>query len=436
MSDNKNVKNNSKSDTILVILILIILTITIILLGFNITKYYSNMIESSTSSNINEGSNISQKPSTDETFSLHFLKAENEKQNVIYSPLSIKYALNLLNEGANGKTKEQIENVKVNLNLTKYDNIDNVLSFANGVYIKESYSKYVKDDYKKTIAEKYNAEINYDTFENASNINKWIEDKTLGIIKNMLTDELVKNTNTEMLLINSLGIDMEWEDTFDAALTRGEDFKLTDGTILNATTMKKTANSDNISYYKDENTTALSIDLKKYNNTKLQFIAIMPNEDLSNYINNLSLQDINNITNNLTLSSKAQNGIDISIPRFSFDYSLNLKDDLIKLGITDAFDTELADFSNMSSNPKGLYVSDALHKANIDFSEKGVKAAATTVIVMTDKAGIISTPQEEITIDKPFIYLIKDKNTDEIWFVGTVYKPNSWDTDKTSYQYK
>ena len=78
-----------------------------------------------------------------------------------------------------------------------------------------------------------------------------------------------------MLLINSLGIDMEWEDTFDAALTRGEDFKLTDGTILNATTMKKTANSDNISYYKDENTTALSIDLKKYNNTKLQLIILL-----------------------------------------------------------------------------------------------------------------------------------------------------------------
>ena len=92
-------------------------------------------------------------------FSLEFLKLENEKQNMVYSPLSIKYALNMLNEGAAGNTKTQIENVIGDLNLIKYNTIDEVLSLANSVYIRDTFAEYVKEDYRRTIAEKYNAEI-------------------------------------------------------------------------------------------------------------------------------------------------------------------------------------------------------------------------------------------------------------------------------------
>ena len=104
-----------------------------------------------------------------------------------------------------------------------------------------------------------------------------------------------------------------------------------------------------------------------------------------------------------------------------------------KIPITDAFDENSANFSNMTSS-QGLYVSDALHKTNIDFSEQGIKASAATVIVMQDKAMAVSPTQlEEIKFDKPFLYIIRDKNTNEIWFVGTVYEPNYWDNDKSDY---
>ena len=83
-----------------------------------------------------------------------------------------------------------------------------------------------------------------------------------------------------------------------------------------------------------------------------------------------------------------------------------------------------------------LYVSDALHKANIDFTEKGIKAAAVTVIYMTDGIALAEDKPIEINIDKPFLYVIRDKNTGEIWFVGTVYEPNSWEKDKADYQYR
>lgn len=428
---NNKIPNNKKElkmklTTILALIALSILIITTFIVL--ITKKEENK---NTKEHLETNNNIITNDNSNEQivnsdFSINFLKMENNKKNMIYSPLSIKYALKMLNEGATGKTKEQIENIIGNLDITTYNNIDNVLSLANSVYIRDTYSKYVKDNFKETLTQKYNAEINFDSFENANNINNWIENKTLGIIKNMVNDNLVQNPNTELVLINALVIDIGWIDSFDGSDTHGENFNLEDGSTMTATTMHKNTSSDNISYYKDTNVTSLTMNLKKYDDTQLEFIAIMPDENLSDYIKTLKIDDINNIINSSTLASTAKYGISISIPRFSFDYDLNLKDDLINLGITDAFDEYSAEFTNMSSK-EDLFVGDALHKANIDFSEKGIKAAASTALLMKDNALLIDKNKpEEIKIDKPFLFLIRDKSTGEIWFTGTVYKPESW----------
>ena len=89
----------------------------------------------------------------------------------------------MLNEGADGNTKVQIQNLIGDIELTSYNNINNVLSLANGIYIRDTYTEFVKENYIDTLSQKYNAEINYDSFNNADNINNWIEHKTLGIIK-------------------------------------------------------------------------------------------------------------------------------------------------------------------------------------------------------------------------------------------------------------
>ena len=407
---------------IIISLIIIIAIISVILNRSTQDKNKENNILSSTES---------ENKQTGTDFTMQFLQLENNKQNMIYSPLSIKYALNMLNEGANGNTKTQIENVIGNLSLTKYNNIDEVLSLANSVYIRDTYSKDIKEEYIKTLNDKYNAEINYDSFANANNINKWIENKTLGIIKNMIDDNVVQNPYTQMLLINALAINMEWQEPFEDN-TYGEKFYLADGSQMNATMMHKETKSDNITYYKDQNTTVLTMDLKKYDDTQLEFIAIMPEENLSSYIEKFSTEDLNNIMKKTTLASKTDNGLEITIPRFSFEYNLKLKEDLMKLGITDAFDMNLADFSNMANEK--LFVSDALHKADIDFTEKGIKAAAVTAMILQNTA-IIEEPTspEVIKIDKPFMYFIQDKNTKEIWFVGTVYEPDSWEEDSLNY---
>ena len=325
------------------------------------------------------------------SFSFEFLKMENNKSNMIYSPLSIKYALAMLSEGANGNTKTQIDNVIGRLNLTKYKNNDKILSLANSVFIKDEYSQFVKENFK---------------------------------------DNLVQRS--KMILINALAIDMEWANTFDDNDTWGNPFYLENGEQINATTMNKETSSEDISYYKDDNITAITMDLKEYDNTQLEFMAMMPEKNLDEYIKTITLKDVEEITSKLEKASNTKNGVDVSIPKFEFNYELKLKEDLQKLGITDAFSSEKADFTNMAET--SLYVGEAIHKADVKFSEDGIRAAAVTVFAMFENA--LPTEEEQpirIKIDKPFMFLIKDKKTGEIWFVGTVYEPNLWENDKAEY---
>ena len=157
MQENKELKIKLKTAIILIV-ILLIAVVAIFALIINKEEQITSKGGSSIVGNESDKQQVVQSD-----FSMKFLKLENDKQNMIYSPLSIKYALKMLNEGANGNTKTQIENVIGELDLTKYNNIDKVLSLANGVYIRDTYAKYVKEDYKKILTEKYNAEINYDS---------------------------------------------------------------------------------------------------------------------------------------------------------------------------------------------------------------------------------------------------------------------------------
>ena len=428
----KEIKLSAIIITAVIIFVVILVIMAIVILGGSNKEpsqpiVNNNIVQNNDVENTDIPVQITQEISE---FPIDFLKLENQKQNMIYSPLSIKYALNMLNEGASGNTKKQIDNVIGEMQLTKYSNKDNVLSFANAIYIRNDYKQYMKESYQNTLIQKYNAEVNYDTFENARNVNQWIENKTMGIIKNMLQDNQMRMNR--ILLINALAIDMEWQTAFTPEKTHGEEFNLEDGSKMVATMMQRESKREDVSYYKDTNMTAISMDLKQYDDTQLEFIAIMPNENLSDYIKDIKMNDINQVIKKLKPASQANVGIEIKIPKFSFDYSLKLKQDLMSLGIIDAFNSSLANFSNMADTD--FHVSDALHKADIDFSEEGVKAAAVTVFAIKDNAMIREEEPEEIKFGRPFIYMIRDKKTDEIWFIGTVYQPNSWEKDKVDYQ--
>ena len=351
-----------------------------------------------------------------------FLKLENDKKNKIYSPLSIRYALQVLGEGADGETKEQLDAVLSEYKTTKYGAIKDHLGFGNALFIRDTYFKNVKQDYLDIVKEKYDAEILEDKFENAKNINAWIEEKTLGLIKDFLRDQQVSNPNNKLIIVNALAMDMNWVHQFDGENTHGSEFTKIDGKTMRANMMSETFKDDNLAYYQDDDVTAVRMNLEEYEGKQFEFYAIMPKENLPEYIEKFELEEFNRVTKDMKNASAQTGGVNLSIPRFDFETDLEFVNDLKSLGVVNVFSPEDADLSKISE-ASHLYVGDALHHAKIEFSEKGVKAAAVTVIIIKDSAMPLEENPLFIQFDKPFMFVIKDKQTNDIWFVGAVYEP-------------
>ena len=549
---------------VLVIAIVIAIISTCIIMTNFITSKPENLGNEDVTNTILEESNLISNEAEEKTaeqenivenyddseFELTFLKLENKKENMIYSPLSIKYAVKMLEEGANGISKEQISKLLGKTSLTKYISNEN-LSFANSFFVKDVYKSQVKESFINTLRNKYNAEIKFDNFENADSINNWIKEKTFEIIPEITTDEEVQEL--DFALINALAIDMEWEYKF---LNKYQDNKygntdflheqlkrepLTDEEVYNRSidiyadeNVRKTKfkNNDNeldvsgmtiyatinnydivkelgeeniknivseeyrkfakeeeydtehafgdfplsedvsdegikkaldeflpgyikelkenyhklgattdFYVYTDEETKVFAKDLKEYDGVTLQYIGIMPTEgNLDNFIKNIDMTKVNKYISNLKDVDEYKDFKDGVvtrifgyIPKFKFEYDLELMKDLELCGVEDVFDAEKADLSNMVK--ENAFISTVLHKANIEFTQDGIKAAAVSMLG-GEGAGMpfdyfFDVPVEEIdmTFDKPYMFLIRDKETNEIWFAGSVYEPLLWENE-------
>ena len=359
-----------------------------------------------------------------------FLKLEQSNSNMIYSPLSIRNGLALLSAGAGGATAAEINNVLGDVKIPKYQNVADTMSLANAVFIRDTFKDRVLPNYVSTVEQDYNAEVLYDSFTSSANMDNWVSQKTFGLINNI---GIQPCDALKMVLANALAIQMDWRYAFDTRDTSGKSFYNTDGSEMIATTMRKDTYNSAIKYYMDDDVTMLTMPLESVSDASLEFVVVMPRDDIGNYVENVSVDDINLMLSSATPASEPKDGVVINIPKFKFDYELDFKADLQALGISSAFNQVNADFSRMASEP--LYVSDAVHKASINFSEDGIKAAAVTAFVM--KVGAMESEEEPqpviIDIDHPFLFLIRDANNGTIWFVGTVYQPNLWADDADEY---
>ena len=203
----------------------------------------------------------------------------------------------------------------------------------------------------------------------------------------------------------------------------------------------KVGSSTDFSIYVDNDVKVFAKDLKEYDNTTLQYIGIMPvNSKLDSFVTNIDSKTVNNYISNLKgikyqdFKEGVVTRIKGYIPKFNFEYNLNLMEDLKKQNITDIFDKEKADLKNITDNKKS-YINTALHKASIDFTQDGIKAAAATILggygagEPFDYYFDVPVQEIDITFDKPYMFLIRDKRTGEIWFMGTVYEPLLWDNE-------
>lgn len=507
-------------------LVLIILAACIMLLLIGAYLYFNNDNSSKkvdTQRKVTH-SKYTLKDNNISSFDLYFMKLNNNNMNEVYSPLSIKYALLMLSDGAKGETKKQIDDIIGSYSPKYYQNNSN-MSFANAMFIRNTFKDNVLKSYTDDIKTKYNGEVIYDDFTSPNNINNWVSKNTFNLINNLLDDV----NDYDFVLVNALAIDMNWNyklqssssqssakdkyysinyshekfnhfvnvidddasyetvkfnnninakashiassaNRYDIVSKLGEDNirkTITDKYTewLNSeegkmevqydnslsdvsknveeyiTELKSNYNKNDVStdfsFYTDDNLKVFAKDLQTYQNTTLQYVAIMPTkEDLKDYVSKVSSKDISDLVSKLKDSgdiNSYQDGVvtqlDGLIPLFNYDYTLDLNSSLKKLGITNIYDRKKSDFSNMLKSDSNEVI-DTVHKANIEFSNEGIKASAATAAGGLGAASggfeyLYDVPIVKINLDfdKPYMYIIRDKSSGEVWFIGTVYSP-------------
>ena len=344
--------------------------------------------------------------------------ANKSETNYMISPFSIGYALSILNEGALGNTKIQIDKVLGNYNLDKVTNTENKIGLSNALFIKNKYRNDIKNTYINNIKNNYDADILFDEFNTPKVINDYAKDKTFGMIDNVI-DKIDKDFI--MGIMNAIAIDVEWKHKFEGDNTYKEEFTNLDNTKQKVDMMHS---SNDITYIENENAKGIIKEYKKYGDNELIFIGILPNNNIKEYINKFDKNELDSLLKNKK-ESNANLDINLTIPKFKYNYDYKeFKNDLKLMGITDAFDENIADFHNIINDNTNynLYVETAIHKSVIDLNENGTKASAITYFGMSKNTALpIQKDIINIKFDKPFFYIIKDKNSDNIWFFGTVY---------------
>ena len=373
-----------------------------------------------------------------DNFNISLIKTVNagKNENYLISPYSIEIALNLLKEGADGETLKELEKVIGNRSIPDVTVKDHI-NVANAAFIKNMYKDQIEKEFTKNIKTKYNGEILYDEFTTPKVINDWVNEKTNGMIDKIL-DQV--EPNFCLGLANALAIDVEWDSPFECTSTRSQEFTKQDGKKIDVEMMHQTLKYDSHKYLENDNATGVIIPYKKYFNTEttdfkseedyektdnLEFIGILPKSDANSYINMLTKEELDNLEQTAKEVDEDFE-INLALPRFKYDYSLNnFKQVLKDMGIKLAFDSEQADFSKIIKTTH-IYVDEAIHKTHIELNEKGTKAAAVTYFGFKANGMLAQKHTVDITFDKPFIYMIRDKNTKELLFFGVVYEPNKW----------
>ena len=354
-------------------------------------------------------------------FAIDLLKRVNEKENFLVSPYSIEVALNMLKSGAVGETKEEIEKVVPTRDL-KISN--NNVKISNALFVKNDYKSVIEKSFENTLTNKYNSKVLYDKFKTPNVINNWVKESTDGMIEKIL-DRI--DPDFVLGLANAIAIDVKWVSEFECDSTTSEEFKQSESKTLNVEMMHQHYGGG-IKYLDEESIKGVIIPYKE----NLEFVALLPKEDLKDYINNLDIKTLNNtISSFKELPDNLR--LNLSLPRFSYSYDLNGFIEVLKnMGIKSVFDPSTSDLSGMISKENltklgidNLYVSDAIHKTYIDLNERGTKAAAVTYFGV--KAGSMLVDETvNIKFNKPFLYMIRDTETKEILFMGSVYSPNKW----------
>ncbi|XP_006993755.1 serpin B4 [Peromyscus maniculatus bairdii] len=379
-------------------------------------------------------------------FTLELYRQLRETEdNIFYSPVSIMTALAMLQLGAKGNTRQQIEKVLQFSEATKktteksadchdeksenlhhqFQKLMTQLNKCNDAYdLKAANSIYGAEDFPflqeflEDIKKFYHANVESLDFAHAADesqkkINSWVESQTNGKIKDLFPDGSL-GSDTRLVLVNAVYFKGQWDHKFDEKHTGEENFWLNKNTRKPVQMMKQRSKF-NFNLLEDVQAKIVEI---PYKSKELSMFILLPDE-----IDGLKELEDKLTADKLIEWTSPQNmdmiELYLSLPRFRVEQKYDLPDPLKHMGMVDAFNTQKADFSGMSSK-EGLVVSKVLHKSFVEVTEEGTEAAAATGVEVALTSALIS---EDFSCDHPFLFFIKQNKTNSILFFGRMSSP-------------
>lgn len=350
-------------------------------------------------------------------FAFKLMRAIKKDESQIISPLSITYALGMLNNGATGKTQTEINTVlgfndvnevnsfcnKMLTQATKLDKKTKVL-IGNTIYVNKGYK--LNTDFVSTAKKYYDAvpeSRNFADGKTLNVINKWASDHTEGMIDKVLDNDSF-DVNAVSYLLNAIYFKGIWSEKFNKKNTQDELFN-------DKKEVKMMQQRENYRYCETDKFQAINL---PYGNGAYRLTVLLPRkgksnvEELLSTLNNKEWIRIQNIMR--------KHDVILKLPRFETKTDINLKNIMSDLGMPTAF-TPAAEFDNFCNT--NTYIGLMKQVAKIKLDEEGTEAAAVTVVGMLKSSAVSEPPRTvEFIADHSFLYVISEQSTGAIFFIG------------------
>ena len=357
-------------------------------------------------------------------FTLDFYKQESKSknENIFFSSPSISTAFSILYEGARGETADEMQKVfgfpkddderRVGFfsfadMIDQKNDDENTIQMANALWLANGFAPL--PEYVDTASTYYSSSVDSVNFANDDGrlaINDWAKSKTQDRIKELLKPGST-DASTKMVITNAIYFNGTWENPFDSEDTYEADFAVdSDKTVK--VQMMTYPHKMNLNHTSTEQMQLLQM---PYTGNTLSMLIILPNnaDNMQSVEESLTLENLK-----LWKSQFYNYGTVIHMPKFTLETEYDLKESLTEMGMPSVFGP--ADLSGITGS-KGLFVSEAVHKAFVDVNEKGTEAAAATAINLDESSG------RAFKVDRPFIFIIQDNETESILFMGRVVNP-------------
>jgi serpin B len=366
-------------------------------------------------------------------FDLYHRVTEGSNENLIYSPYSISLAFSMLYAGAAGETQAQMREALNYLaqeaQHPAFNALDQQLAslgdesggetegeafqlnIANAVWGQQGLP--FNEPYLNILAGQYGAGLRVVDFAQDPEaarqlVNDWVAEQTEERIRDILPQGAI-DASTRLVLANAIYFKAGWLFPFDPAATQEGPFELLDGAETSVPMMH--LNTVRAPYYQGNGYQAV---LLPYSGERVDMLVILPERGQFESVEEALSPDLLD-----QVRGQAEiHDVTLSMPKFDFETDINLPDLLKEMGMTDPFSPGAADFSGIVEDG-GLYVSAAVHKGTIKVDELGTEAAAATVIAMAESA----MPRAEMSLVRPFIFAILERETGTILFLGRVMDP-------------